>query len=98
QANISIIKKGWRVQHKPEIYWNMSQTAENVAKRYNISRQLQDEYGVQSQLRAAAAAQAGRFKDEIVPMTTVMAVADKSTATIGTQEVVIAADEGIRPD
>ena len=59
----------------------MLQTAENVAKRYDISRQPQDEYGVQSQLRAAAAARAGRFKDEIVPMTTVMAVADKASGS-----------------
>src|SRR6202161_399145 len=95
-ANVRMLKEAWLVQHKPEIYWNMLQTAENVAKRYNISRQLQDEYGVQSQLRAAAAAQAGRFSDEIVPMTTVMAVADKAAGTIGTREVTLAADEGIR--
>src|SRR5271154_5646805 len=98
QANLRMLRESWLVQHKPEIYWNMLQTAENVAKRYNISRQLQDEYGVRSQLRAAAAAQAGRFSDEIVPMTTVMAVADKASGTIGTREVTIAADEGIRPD
>src|SRR6202030_3224707 len=67
-------------------------------KRYNISRQLQDEYGVQSQVRAAAAAQAGRFNDEIVPMTTVMAVADKDSGTVGTREVTLTADEGIRAD
>ena len=98
QANLRMLKESWLVQHKPEIYWNMLQTAENVAKRYSISRQLQDEYGVQSQLRAAAAAQAGRFNDEIVPMTTVMAVADKASGSVGTREVNIAADEGIRPD
>ncbi len=98
QANLRMLKERWLVQHKPEIYWNMLQTAENVAKRYNISRQPQDEYGVQSQLRAAAAAQAGRFAEEIVPMTTVMAVADKGSGTIATREVTIAADEGIRPD
>jgi len=98
QANMRMLKEGWLVEHKPEIYWNMLQTAENVAKRYNISRQLQDEYGVQSQIRAAAAAQAGRFNDEIVPMTTVMAVADKDSGTIGTREVTLTADEGIRPD
>jgi acetyl-CoA C-acetyltransferase len=97
-ANTRMLKERWLVQHKPEIYWNMLQTAETVAKRYNISRQLQDEYGVQSQQRAAAAAQAGRFNDEIVPFTTVMAVADKAAGTVGTQEVTLAADEGIRPD
>ena len=57
----------------------MLQTAETVAKRYNISKQAQDEYGVRSQLRAAAAQAAGKFKDEIVPMTTVMGVVDKAT-------------------
>jgi acetyl-CoA C-acetyltransferase len=98
QANLRMLKEGWLVRHKPEIYWNMLQTAENVAKRYGISRQRQDEYGVQSQQRAAAAAQAGRFNDEIVPTTTLMAVADKASGTIGTREVTIAADEGIRPD
>src|SRR5580698_4720315 len=56
QANLRMLKEAWLVQHKPEIYWNMLQTAENVAKRYGISRQAQDEYGVLSQLRAAAAA------------------------------------------
>jgi acetyl-CoA C-acetyltransferase len=97
-ANLRMVKEQWVVEHKPEVYWNMLQTAENVAKRYSIPRQAQDEYGVQSQLRAAAAAQAGRFRDEIVPLTTTMAVADKSTSTIGTKDVTLAADEGIRPD
>ena len=63
-----------------------------------FGRQVQDEYGVESQLRAAAAAQAGRFQEEIVPLTTTMAVADKDAGTIGTREVTLAADEGIRPD
>ena len=59
----------WLAQHKPEIYWSMLETAETVARRYGISRERQDEYGVQSQQRAAAALAAGRFADEIVPMT-----------------------------
>jgi len=83
---------------KPEIYWSMLQTAEMVAKRYNISKEAQDEYGVRSQLRAAAAAAAGKFDDEIVPMTTVMGVVDKASGKITRKEVTIAADEGIRPD
>ena len=65
----------------------MLQTAENVAKRYDISRERQDEYGVRSQQRAAAAAAAGKFDDEIVPMTVTMGVADKETARLFTKEV-----------
>src|SRR5271170_3627195 len=98
QANQRMLKEQWVVEHKPEVYWNMLQTAETVAKRYGISRQAQDEYGVRSQLRAAAAAQARLFDDEIVPLTTTMAVSDKNAGTLGTQEVMLAADEGIRPD
>jgi acetyl-CoA C-acetyltransferase len=97
-ANVRMLKEQWLVRHKPEVYWNMLQTAETVAKRYHITRQAQDEYGVRSQLRAAAAAQAGRFRDEIVPFATTMAVADKASGTIGTQQVTLTADEGIRPD
>jgi acetyl-CoA C-acetyltransferase len=76
----------------------MLQTAENVAKRYGIGKERQDEYGVQSQLRAAAARQAGLFDAEIVPMTTVMGVADKASGQLLTREVTISADEGIRAD
>ena len=97
-VNTRMLKEDWVVQHKPEVYWSMLQTAETVAKRYGIARQAQDEYGVQSQLRAAAAQQAGRFDAEIVPFTTTMAVADKNQGTVGTAEVTLSADEGIRPD
>lgn len=83
---------------KPEIYWSMLQTAEMVAKRYGIAKERQDIYGVQSQLRAAAAQAEGRFDQEIVPMTTVMGVADKASGRLLTREVTIAADEGIRAD
>ncbi|RYF43945.1 MAG: acetyl-CoA C-acyltransferase [Comamonadaceae bacterium] len=86
------------LEQKPEIYWNMLQTAEQVARRYNISKEAQDEYGVRSQQRAAAAQAAGRFKDEIVPMTTVMGVVDKASGRITRKEVTIDSDEGIRAD
>ena len=98
EMNRHMIVEGWLKSHKPEIYWPMLQTAETVAKRYGIPRQKQDEYGVQSQLRAAAAQAAGRFNDEIVPMTVTMGVADKETQQISTKEVTISADEGIRAD
>jgi len=98
QANQRMLKEQWVVEHKPQVYWNMLQTAETVAKRYGISRQAQDEYGVRSQQRAAAAAQAGRFTDEIVPFETTMAVADKEAGTVGLKQVTLSADEGIRAD
>ena len=98
EANRHMAREPWLAAHKPALYWTMLQTAENVAKRYGISRQRQDEFGARSQQRAAAAAAAGRFADEIVPMTTTMGVADKTTARLFTREVTIAADEGIRAD
>jgi acetyl-CoA C-acetyltransferase len=98
EMNRHMIQEGWLVEHKPEIYWNMLQTAENVAKRYGIAKERQDEYGVRSQLRAAAALEAGRFRDEIVPITVRAGIADKATGRLYTQEVTVSADEGIRPD
>jgi len=98
ESNKHMLHEPWLVEHKPEIYWSMLQTAETVAKRYSISRERQDEYGARSQQRAAAAAGASRFADEIVPMTVTMGVADKDTQRIAMKEVTIAADEGIRPD
>ncbi len=98
EANTHMLVETWLKQHKPEVYWPMLQTAETVAKRYNISRERQDEYGVRSQLLAAAGQAAGLFDAEIVPMTTIMGVADKATGMLLTREVTISADEGIRAD
>jgi acetyl-CoA C-acetyltransferase len=98
ESNKHMLRDPWLSEHKPEIYWAMLQTAENVAKRYGIARERQDEYGVQSQQRAAAAAAAGKFDAEIVPMTVTMGVADKDSARLFTRESTIAADEGIRAD
>ncbi|RQQ31054.1 acetyl-CoA C-acyltransferase [Burkholderia stagnalis] len=98
EMNRHMLAEGWLLEHKPEIYWNMLQTAENVAKRYGISKARQDEYGVQSQLRAAAAQAAGRFDAEIVPITVRAGIADKATGRLFTKEVTVSADEGIRPD
>ena len=88
----------WLLEHKPEIYWSMLATAEQVAKRYGISRERQDEYGARSQQRAAAARSAGRFDEEIAPITVTMGIADEASGRIGTREVTLAQDEGIRPD
>lgn len=97
QANAHMRRDPWLVEQKPEYYWNMLQTAEQVAKRYGISKEAQDEYGVRSQLRAAAAQEAGLFKDEIVPMKTTMGVVD-AAGRVRTQEVIVDRDEGIRAD
>ena len=83
--------------HK-HIYMPMLQTAETVAKRYGISRERQDEYALKSQQRTAAAQAAGRFDDEIVPVTTTMNVTNKDTGEVSQREVTIAKDEGNRPD
>ncbi|HVJ22671.1 MAG TPA: acetyl-CoA C-acyltransferase [Burkholderiales bacterium] len=88
----------WLHRHHPESYWPMLQTAEYVARRYEISRDKQDEYGVQSQQKAAKARAAGLFKDEIAPITTKMKVVDKNTGTETMKEVTASEDEGIRAD
>jgi len=80
---------------KPEIYWNMLQTAEQVAKRYGIGRDAMDEYGAASQQKATAALEAGWFKDEIAPITVTAGIADKTLGLI-TREVTVENDEGIR--
>jgi acetyl-CoA C-acetyltransferase len=98
EANQHMRRDPWLVQHKPALYWSMLQTAETVAQRYGIGKRAQDEYGVRSQQRAAAAQAAGRFADEIVPMTATMGVVDPASGRITTREVTIAADEGIRAD
>ena len=83
-------------KQKPEIYWNMLQTAEQVAKRYNIGRDAMDEYGAASQQKAAAALEAGLFKAEIAPITVTAGVADKVMGLM-TKQVTVENDEGIRP-
>jgi acetyl-CoA C-acetyltransferase len=83
---------------KGDAYIAMLDTAEIVAKRYDISRQRQDEYSLESQRRTAAAQQAGRFSDELAPIKTMMAVTDKATGAVSYQQVTLSADEGPRPD
>ena len=96
EANKHMLADPWLVKHKPEIYWNMLQTAEQVAKRYNIGRDAMDEYGAASQQKATAALEAGRFKEEIAPITVLAGVADPVMG-LRTKEVTVENDEGIRP-
>jgi len=98
ESNKHMLRENWLNEHKPEIYWTMLQTAETVSKRYGISRERQDEFGARSQQRAAAAAAAHKFDDEIVPMTVTMGTVDKDSGRLLTKRVTIAADEGIRAD
>jgi acetyl-CoA C-acetyltransferase len=81
---------------KPEIYWNMLQTAENVAKRYNMSRERMDHYGAESQQKACAAQAAGLFNDEIAAITVTAGVAD-AVLGLRSKQVTVSADEGLRP-
>ena len=83
--------------HK-HVYMPMLQTAETAARRYNISRERQDEYALKSQQRTAAAQAAGRFDDEIVPATTTMAMKDKDTGEVSMKEITVSRDEGNRAD
>ncbi len=83
------------MKKKPEIYWNMLQTAEQVAKRYHMGRDVMDEYGAASQQKACAAQAAGKFKDEIAPITVKAGVVDKVMGLI-TKEVTVSVDEGLR--
>jgi len=98
EMNKYMLNDDWIVEHKPELYWPMLQTAEYVSQKYQINRQQQDEYGVRSQQRAAAARDAGRFADEIAPITTTMKVVDKATGAESAQQVTVKHDEGIRAD
>ena len=98
EANKHHFQDEWLHRHKPEIYWPMLQTAEYVSRKYEIPREAQDRYGVLSQQRAAKSRAEGKFKDEIVPITTKMKVIDKNTNVESTKEVTAEHDEGIRPD
>ncbi len=98
EMNTKHLNDEWILANKPELYWPMLQTAEFVAKKYGISRELQDQYGVRSQLRAAAGREAGKFTDETAPITTTMKVVDKATGAESVKEVTVSQDEGIRAD
>jgi acetyl-CoA C-acetyltransferase len=88
----------WLVENVPSVYMTMIETAEIVAKRYGISREVQDQFALQSQQRTAAAQAAGKFNDEIVPLSTVMKVQNKATKEISDKPITLAKDEGNRAD
>ncbi len=97
ELNTHFLKEAWLDQQRPDIYWNMLQTAEEVARRYSIPRERMDEYGARSQQRACAAQEAGAFRDEIAPITVTMAGTDKDSGRLFTREATVAEDEGLRP-
>ena len=95
EMNHHMFIDSWLQQHKPEIYWPMLQTAETVAKRYGIARERMDQYGAESQQKACAAQAAGKFADEIAPITVTAGVADKVLG-LRTKQVTVSVDEGLR--
>ena len=95
EMNTHMLREDWLSKNKPEIYWNMLQTAEQVAKRYNISRDRMDEYGAMSQQKATAALAAGLYAAEIAPITVTAGVVDKVMG-LTTRQVTVSNDEGIR--
>jgi acetyl-CoA C-acetyltransferase len=86
------------VAEVPQLYMTMIETAEIVAERYGVTREMQDEYALRSQQRTAAAQQAGRFDDEIAPLPSVMLVTDRNTGEVSQKAVTLGKDEGNRPD
>ncbi|MEX5562037.1 acetyl-CoA C-acyltransferase [Pseudophaeobacter sp. 1A16562] len=97
QPKLRPVQEAWLKEHKPAVYMTMIETADIVAERYGISREDQDAYGLRSQQRIAAAQEAGLFKDEIIPVSTTMAVKDKETGEISMKDVVVDRDECNRP-
>ena len=95
EMNKHMLADPWLQKNKPEVYWAMLQTAEQVAKRYNISREAMDQYGAASQQKASAALEKGLFNDEIAPIKVTMGVADKVMGMM-TKQVTVSDDEGIR--
>jgi acetyl-CoA C-acetyltransferase len=88
----------WLAEHHPSVFMPMLDTAEVVAARYRVGREAQDAYALQSQQRTAAAQEAGRFDDEIVPLPSRMKVIDKATGEVSWRDVTLERDEGNRPD
>ncbi|MCO5081161.1 MAG: acetyl-CoA C-acyltransferase [Rhizobiaceae bacterium] len=98
KMNLDRSEDPWLVAHRPDIYMSMLETAEVVAARYGVSREVQDEYGLSSQQRTARAQAEGRFNAEIVPLKSVMRVKDKATGEEKSIEATLERDEGNRAD
>jgi acetyl-CoA C-acetyltransferase len=96
--NMTHAREAWLDEHKPEIWMTMLDTAEVVAGRYGVTREMQDEYALSSQRRTWEAQEAGRFDQEIVPLPSVMLVKDKETGEVSEKQVLLEKDEGNRPD
>jgi len=96
EMNMHMLEDSWLKQHKPAVYMSMLETAENVAKRYGISKERMDQYGAGSQQKACAAQAAGLFNAEIAPITVTAGVAD-AVMGLRSKEVTVSADEGLRP-
>ncbi|MDP2005741.1 MAG: acetyl-CoA C-acyltransferase, partial [Rubrivivax sp.] len=95
EMNKHMLADPWLAEHKPTIYWNMLQTAEQVAQRYGIARERMDHYGAASQQKASAALEAGLFQAEIAPISVTMGMAD-ATLGLRSRQVTVENDEGIR--
>jgi acetyl-CoA C-acetyltransferase len=96
EMNLHMFKDPVLEASKPEIYWNMMQTAEQVAKRYGVSKERMDRFGAESQRKACAAQERGAFNDEIAPITVTAGVAD-AVLGLRSKQVTVKADEGLRP-
>ena len=95
EMNTHMLQESWLMKNKPEIYWNMLQTAEQVAKRYGISRERMDDHGAGSQQKASAAQAAGLFEAEIAPISVIAGFANPVMG-LSTKKVTVSRDEGIR--
>ncbi len=92
------LTEDWLLEHKPEVYMSMLETAEVVAKRYHVTREMQDRYSLESQRRMAAAQKEGRLDAEIAPLKSVKIVVDKATGASREESTLLTQDEGNRPD
>ena len=97
QRNMSNAQNEWLSENKPSIYDSMLETSEVVAERYQISREAQDQFALESQQKTAAAQNAGRFDDEIVPLPSIKKIINKETEEVTYEEVILTKDEGNRP-